>query len=401
MDHEEARRRLMEERLRLEKEVEVFEDELGESLEDASEESIYDQHMAETAAVTLDREIDLTLEENARAALEKIDRALTKLDEGSYGVCDSCKGPSPRIVCARRHRRICASTASVVRSGGAEHRTTPRPSGSWPRLRLRLRSALDLLSKRIVQSTMVLGQPGIPGDEYRLLPFLTLQRASNQGVAFGLLSGRYSVIVPAACLALVLVFVYLALEPRPLIGGYCRGDADRGESGQSLGTGDPRARHRLPAPPALSDVQPGRYLHRGRCGPGGHQSPLGWDRVTRGRGRTQRLSAWVEYVAGPEDDGLRVDSFLGSRPEVGSRSQAAALAEAGAVTVDGVPRLKSHKVSPGQRVVVHLAGIRGRSCLSPRTWRSRSSTRTIICSWWTSRPAWWCIPLPATPRARW
>jgi len=83
--------------------------------------------------------------------------------------------------------------------------------------------ALDLLSKRIVQSTMVLGLPGMPGDEYRLLPFLTLQRASNQGVAFGLLSGRYSVIVPAACLALVLIFVYLALEPRPLIGGLAGG----------------------------------------------------------------------------------------------------------------------------------------------------------------------------------
>ena len=64
----------------------------------------------------------------------------------------------------------------------------------------------------------------------------------------------------------------------------------------------------------------------------------------------------MEYVAGPEDDGLRVDSFLGSRPEIGSRSQAAALAEAGAVTVDGVMRMKSHKISPGGRVVVHLAG---------------------------------------------
>jgi 23S rRNA pseudouridine1911/1915/1917 synthase len=64
----------------------------------------------------------------------------------------------------------------------------------------------------------------------------------------------------------------------------------------------------------------------------------------------------MEYVAGPEDDGLRVDSFLGSRPEIGSRSHAAALAEAGAVTVDGVVRLKSHKISTGGRVVVHLAG---------------------------------------------
>lgn len=93
MDLEEARRRLMEERLRLEKEVEVFEEELGESLEEASEESIYDQHQAETAAITFDREIDLTLEENVRAALKTIERALAKLIEGSYGVCDSCKGP--------------------------------------------------------------------------------------------------------------------------------------------------------------------------------------------------------------------------------------------------------------------------------------------------------------------
>jgi signal peptidase II len=94
--------------------------------------------------------------------------------------------------------------------------------------------ALDLLSKRIVQGTMVLGQPGIPGDEYRLLPFLTLQRASNQGVAFGLLSGRYSVIVPAACLALVLVFVYLALEPRPVIAGLAGGMLIGGAMGNLL-----------------------------------------------------------------------------------------------------------------------------------------------------------------------
>ena len=117
MDHEEARRRLMEERLRLEKEVEVFEDELGESLEEASDESIYDQHMAETASVTLDREIDLTLEQNARAALLKVDRALAKLAEGSYGVCDWCKVPIPEdrlhaapsanlcIECKRREER--------------------------------------------------------------------------------------------------------------------------------------------------------------------------------------------------------------------------------------------------------------------------------------------------------
>jgi signal peptidase II len=94
--------------------------------------------------------------------------------------------------------------------------------------------ALDLLSKRIIQGTMALGQPGIPGDEIRLLPFLTLQRASNHGVAFGLLSGRTWVIVPAACLALVLVVVYMVLEPRPLVAGLAGGMLIGGSLGNLL-----------------------------------------------------------------------------------------------------------------------------------------------------------------------
>jgi DnaK suppressor protein len=49
--------------------------------------------MAETAAATLDREIDLTLQDNARATLAQIDRALEKLGNGSYGRCDKCGKP--------------------------------------------------------------------------------------------------------------------------------------------------------------------------------------------------------------------------------------------------------------------------------------------------------------------
>lgn len=92
MDRTEVRRRLLEERAHWEKEVQALEEELSESLGEASDESPYDQHLAETAAVTLDREIDLTLEENARAALAQIERALQKLEEGSYGRCDTCGG---------------------------------------------------------------------------------------------------------------------------------------------------------------------------------------------------------------------------------------------------------------------------------------------------------------------
>ncbi len=90
MDAEAFKKALLAERERLSREVADLDADLSESLEDSSEESPYDQHMAETAAVTLDREIDLTLEENARAVISQIDRALHKLETGTYGVCDKC-----------------------------------------------------------------------------------------------------------------------------------------------------------------------------------------------------------------------------------------------------------------------------------------------------------------------
>jgi RNA polymerase-binding transcription factor len=90
MDREALRQRLLLERERLEHEIAELDADLSESLEDSSEESPYDQHMAETAAVTLDREIDLTLQENALASVAQIDRALAKLENGSYGKCDKC-----------------------------------------------------------------------------------------------------------------------------------------------------------------------------------------------------------------------------------------------------------------------------------------------------------------------
>jgi DnaK suppressor protein len=93
VDREALKARLLEERERLSREIAELDADLSESLEDSSEESPYDQHMAETAAVTLDREIDLTLQETARAALMQTDRALAKLDNGSYGRCDKCGGP--------------------------------------------------------------------------------------------------------------------------------------------------------------------------------------------------------------------------------------------------------------------------------------------------------------------
>jgi 23S rRNA pseudouridine1911/1915/1917 synthase len=58
----------------------------------------------------------------------------------------------------------------------------------------------------------------------------------------------------------------------------------------------------------------------------------------------------IELVAGADQAGERLDVALAAHPEVGSRSAAQRLVEAGAVTVDGEPRAKRHRLQPGERV---------------------------------------------------
>ena len=58
----------------------------------------------------------------------------------------------------------------------------------------------------------------------------------------------------------------------------------------------------------------------------------------------------IELTAGPEQDGQRLDVALAAHPAVGSRAAAQKLLDAGAVTVDGRPRPKRHRLSPGERV---------------------------------------------------
>jgi DnaK suppressor protein len=93
MDQEKARETLANERARVCREIEGFEEVLSVSLGDSTEENLYDQHMADSATPMLNREIDVSLEENARSVLIQIDRALEKLDEGTYGTCDRCGRP--------------------------------------------------------------------------------------------------------------------------------------------------------------------------------------------------------------------------------------------------------------------------------------------------------------------
>ncbi len=48
---------------------------------------------ADTASITFDRELDEGLEESAQQSLGQVERALAKLEDGTYGVCERCGKP--------------------------------------------------------------------------------------------------------------------------------------------------------------------------------------------------------------------------------------------------------------------------------------------------------------------
>jgi DnaK suppressor protein len=92
VDTDRFRTLLLDERQRLQAAIEHLHDDHPGSLDEEVEEvsAGSDNHLAETATVTLDREIDYSLEENATEVLGGIDAALKRLDDGTFGTCARC-----------------------------------------------------------------------------------------------------------------------------------------------------------------------------------------------------------------------------------------------------------------------------------------------------------------------
>ena len=94
IDTDRFREALLEERTRVEAAIQNLHDENPGTLsEDAGEETAYDNHLADTATETYDRELDYTLEENSEHVLADIDAALKRIEEGTYGICTNCGAP--------------------------------------------------------------------------------------------------------------------------------------------------------------------------------------------------------------------------------------------------------------------------------------------------------------------
>ena len=59
----------------------------GTISDETGEDAVFDNHLADTATETYDRELDYTLEENSENVLTEIDAALKRIEDGTYGIC--------------------------------------------------------------------------------------------------------------------------------------------------------------------------------------------------------------------------------------------------------------------------------------------------------------------------
>jgi RNA polymerase-binding protein DksA len=100
---------LLEERARVVAALEnLHDDHPGSISDETGEDAVYDNHLADTATETYDRELDYTLEENSEHVLADIDAALKRIDDGTYGTCTNCGKPiAPERLEARPWATLC------------------------------------------------------------------------------------------------------------------------------------------------------------------------------------------------------------------------------------------------------------------------------------------------------
>src|SRR5687767_13413380 len=98
MDERKARKLLKAERERLESLLGTTE---LDSIDDASQRdalgelSTMDQHPADMGTETFEVEKDLSIRESVEAQIDDVDRAIRKLDNGQFGLCETCGKPIP------------------------------------------------------------------------------------------------------------------------------------------------------------------------------------------------------------------------------------------------------------------------------------------------------------------
>ena len=79
----------------------------------------FDDESGEGAGVSVERERDLAMSAQAYLSVDEIDRALTRIETGAYGYCESCQKP---IMRARLRAMPFATQCISCKNGGLSRR---------------------------------------------------------------------------------------------------------------------------------------------------------------------------------------------------------------------------------------------------------------------------------------
>jgi RNA polymerase-binding protein DksA len=111
------RRRLEDERVRLTEMIRDIEEEREEvRLTETSSDRSPDPNTAEGGSLAFEMEKELSILENTRDILAKVEEALVRIEDGTYGLCDVCGEAIPvaRLE-ALPYTKMCVTCASARR----------------------------------------------------------------------------------------------------------------------------------------------------------------------------------------------------------------------------------------------------------------------------------------------
>lgn len=95
---DDLRERLLVEQAELQEQLTTIEEQsFATSQSDLSGEVSFDEENADAGTFTFERERDLSIENNVRDLLRKIERALFRMNEGTYGICSRCGRPIEKV----------------------------------------------------------------------------------------------------------------------------------------------------------------------------------------------------------------------------------------------------------------------------------------------------------------
>jgi RNA polymerase-binding protein DksA len=115
---DDLRSRLSEERDHLETQLaSIVEESFAATQSDMSGDVGLDDESADAGTATFEREKDLSIENNVRDLLRKIDGALKRMDEKTYGLCVRCGRPIEKArLKALPYAELCIKDAQAAQS---------------------------------------------------------------------------------------------------------------------------------------------------------------------------------------------------------------------------------------------------------------------------------------------